>query len=93
MPGRSQPRSTARQRELERMAARQRRRQTLFTSRLGSASEPRDRLLLAVDLVRGAVSDVPAGVADREIDRLVTVLVEAVARLHRAGLTNPPRSP
>ena len=92
MPGRSRPRSTVHQRQIERMAARQRRRTELFTARLGRVSAPMDRLLLAVDYLRGAIGDVPAPVADREADRLVAVLVEAVARLHQAGLHTPPCS-
>ncbi len=83
---RSSTRSTARERELARLADRQRRRQAMYTARVAGAPTAVDRLLVAVDYLRGALGDVPPTVADREVDRLLGVLVETTGRLHQTVL-------
>jgi hypothetical protein len=66
--------------------ARHNRRTARFEREFARAARRSDRIGVAVDYLRGAVHDAPAGEADRAIAALVELAVREVARLHRAEL-------
>lgn len=75
-----------------RAVARQRRRQALFLDRMGRASRPVEQFEAAAEYLRGALADATPDVAGREVDALVRVITDAVARLHQHTPHTPRRT-
>ncbi len=77
---------------VERVRARHARRRRRFDTALAAArrGRPTDQVGVAIDFLRGAMADAPPAAAGREVDLLVRLVCESVARLHDAELRAQP---
>lgn len=82
--------ATGRDPWVERVIARHRRRKSRFDRDLSAARRPADQVGVAVDYLRGALGDAPPEATAREVDALISHVIDAVARLHHAELRSLP---
>jgi hypothetical protein len=77
---------------VERVKARHARRRARFDSDMAAVrrGRPTDQVGVAVNYLRGAMNDAPPTAAAREVDLLVRLVRESVARLHDAELRAQP---